>query len=149
MSAHDDTSKDPVDALVDAAHRDEEKHRHLLENAPPAFTDEEFATMLRVLATIANDRGTLTSVDHVGHQELQFLTGKVARPDAAARKKLQRARRRTEKAARREEDDARRQAAEIRKLRLDPVFVTPPGTSALSFENEAPQKALPSSDVDV
>lgn len=121
------------------AARDEEKHRHLLADAAESFTPDEFQIALKVLATIANDRGTLSTVDKVGHQQLQFLTGKVARPDAAARKKLQRARRRAEKAAKREEDDRKRQDAEIRRKRLDPVFVTPPGTSALAFESAPAQ----------
>ncbi len=103
-----------------------------------AFTDDELAAALRVLAAVAGDRGLLADVAAEQRVLLQKLAGAVARPDLKERKRLQRALLRKEIADKRARDDGKRARTGIRALRNAPVFaphaLPPPAPAATTQE---------------
>jgi NAD(P)-dependent dehydrogenase (short-subunit alcohol dehydrogenase family) len=115
------------------------KKRHVpagQEGAPPPLDATEVEHALHVLARVAEDRGTLATVDAATRERLQRLAGEIARPDARQRRQLRKALARGERDAQKARDGALRMATGIRKLRAAPVFkaplpeLPPPGTDA-------------------
>ena len=103
-----------------------------------SLTDEEFEAARSVLQRIADDRTVMVSLDRAQRATLQRLCGQVAQPDATARRKLQRALRKRDKERARDADEAKRHQTQIRKLRRQPVFVTPPDALMGSPAPETP-----------
>jgi NAD(P)-dependent dehydrogenase (short-subunit alcohol dehydrogenase family) len=99
---------------------------------------------LRVLATVAEDRGALAAVDAETRQELQRLAGEIARPDGRQRKMLRNALRKGERELRKQRDGALRKGTGIRKLRDAPVYapplpeLPPPGSDASGWWPKLP-----------
>ncbi len=102
-------------------------------------TADEIAAAIRVLETVAEDRGVLAQVDAATRELLQRLAGEVARPGMDQRRKLRKALLRAERDARRSRDEQLRDETGIRKLRAAPLFETPlpplpaPGTDASAW----------------
>jgi NAD(P)-dependent dehydrogenase (short-subunit alcohol dehydrogenase family) len=78
-----------------------------------------------LLESILEDRGVLSAVDSELRKRLLMVAGKVARPDAKARRQLKRSHQKREKMTRRTEDRALLSKAGIRRLRENPIFQTP------------------------
>lgn len=89
------------------------------------FTKDELSTALKVLAAIAEDRGTLSATPRHTRETLQKLAGEVAGPDIKQRKRLRKELARKERSEKQAHDDDARRATGIQKLRAQPVFVTP------------------------
>lgn len=87
--------------------------------------DTDLQTTLRVLETLVEDRGLLAELNPTFRAELLVAAGKVSRPDKASKKKLAKAHRRLDKIARREEEETVLEQTGIRKLRDNPIFLTP------------------------
>jgi NAD(P)-dependent dehydrogenase (short-subunit alcohol dehydrogenase family) len=119
-------------------------------DAPDVLDADEVERAVRVLARVAEDRGTLARVDAATREALQRLAGEIARPDGRQRKKLRKALRKGERDARKASDGALRSGTGIRRLREAPVFATPfpelppPGTDASSWWPRLPGSPAPS-----
>jgi NAD(P)-dependent dehydrogenase (short-subunit alcohol dehydrogenase family) len=79
----------------------------------------------RVLGAVVEDRALLASVDELTRQAIQRAAGELARPDLKARKRLQRTLLRNAQLAKKEADESLRRSSGIRRLRDEPVFLTP------------------------
>ena len=90
---------------------------------PPSAKDIE--DCVAVLEALIEDRGDLAQVEYEVRQRLMFAAGRVSLPVRPEQRQLARALRKQNKRERREQDQAQLERAGIRKLRLQPVFVTP------------------------
>jgi NAD(P)-dependent dehydrogenase (short-subunit alcohol dehydrogenase family)/predicted RNA-binding Zn-ribbon protein involved in translation (DUF1610 family) len=93
--------------------------------AVPAPTAADIEAAARVLAAVAGDRALLASVDAATRNQLQQSAGEIARPDLKARKRLQKKLLHQAQQARKRGDEALRRSSGIRRLREEPVFLTP------------------------
>jgi NAD(P)-dependent dehydrogenase (short-subunit alcohol dehydrogenase family) len=93
--------------------------------AAPAPSAADIEAAARVLAAVAGDRALLASVDAATRNELQRFAGEIARPDLKARKRLQKKLLHQAQQARKKGDEALRRSSGIRRLREEPVFLTP------------------------
>jgi NAD(P)-dependent dehydrogenase (short-subunit alcohol dehydrogenase family) len=93
--------------------------------AAPSPTAAEIAAAARVLGAVVEDRSLLASVDAETRSALQRCAGELARPDLKARKRLQKTILRNTQRARKEGDEALRRSSGIRRLREEPIFLTP------------------------
>ena len=89
------------------------------------FTKDELDTALKVLAAIAENRGSLAATPRETRETLQKLAGEVAGPDIKQRKRLRKELARTERSEKQARDQDARAATGIQQLRAQPVFVTP------------------------
>ena len=85
---------------------------------------------LAFFEAVLTDRGLLTRIDADLRRRLLEAAGRVARPDPWQKREFQRAARRQRKAAKRADDEQKLASTGIRKLRREPVFVTPPALPA-------------------
>jgi NAD(P)-dependent dehydrogenase (short-subunit alcohol dehydrogenase family) len=127
-----------------ARHHGAPRPRAIHDQGPEAFMStvpeippEEFATMLRVLQTIVEDRAVLAACAPEDRNRLLQLAGQVAMPDPAAKYRLREQLRRHKLNQQRDADEALRAGTGIRALRARPVFLTPP-MPALLTASEVP-----------
>ncbi len=92
----------------------------------PPFSRDDFATVLRVLAAIVEDRAALADYDSHERIRLLRLAGQVALADPAAKHRFRRTLRQRELTEQRDADEALRATTGIRALRAKRVFLTPP-----------------------
>ncbi|MEZ4319896.1 MAG: SDR family oxidoreductase [Myxococcota bacterium] len=78
-----------------------------------------------LLESILEDRGVLADLEPEVRKRLLIAAGRVARPTGADRSKLKKAQLRKEKVAQREEQRDLLSRTQIRKLRENPIFLTP------------------------
>jgi NAD(P)-dependent dehydrogenase (short-subunit alcohol dehydrogenase family) len=90
------------------------------------LSPDAIAECVRVLETVAADRGELAYLDLELRTRFLTAAGRVSRPERAEQRVLARELRRKVKRDIREADRAVLAQAGIRKKRLEPVFVTPP-----------------------
>jgi NAD(P)-dependent dehydrogenase (short-subunit alcohol dehydrogenase family) len=93
--------------------------------AAPTPTAAEIEAAARVLGAVVEDRSLLATVDAETRSALQRYAGEIARPDLKARKRLQKTMLRNTQQARKEGDEALRRSSGIRRLREEPIFLTP------------------------
>jgi NAD(P)-dependent dehydrogenase (short-subunit alcohol dehydrogenase family) len=91
----------------------------------PAPSPSDIEAAARVLAAVVEDRSLLATVDATTRQSLQRSAGEIARPDLKARKRLQKTMLRSAQLARKDGDEALRRSSGIRRLRDEPIFLTP------------------------
>jgi NAD(P)-dependent dehydrogenase (short-subunit alcohol dehydrogenase family) len=90
-----------------------------------AALHEHFDTLVEVLESIVADRGLLTHVSVDQRKRLLAAAGRMARPTVMERRTLSRAFRRREKKEKRTEKREQLSRTGIRRLRENPVFLTP------------------------
>ena len=95
-------------------------------STPPPFSRDDFATVLRVLEAMVEDRATLADYDPPARIRLLRLAGQVALADPAAKHRFRRTLRQRELTEQRDADEALRASTGIRALRAQRVFLTPP-----------------------
>lgn len=89
------------------------------------MTAEELEHCLRLLEAIVDDRSTLSAVDLETRNRLLTAAGRVSRPERDEQRLLSRALRKQKKRSIKEQDEQKLARAGIRRLRSQPVFVTP------------------------
>lgn len=87
--------------------------------------DDRVQPAIELLEAIVEDRGLLADLDAEVRKRLLMAAGRVARPDAKARRQLNRKRQRKDRDARREADKQLLDRTRIRQLRENPIFQTP------------------------
>lgn len=92
---------------------------------PPMDTVDQAQRAAELLEAIVEDRGLLADLDEPLRKRLLIAAGRVSRPDATARRQLNRERQRRRKEARREADRELLDQTRIRQLRDNPIFQTP------------------------
>ena len=94
-----------------------------------AYADTSAAERIRaateLLEEVVADRALLADVGEEERNRFLRAAGRIARPDATDRRRLQKATRREHRAERAQRAEEVLSQRGIRKLRLDPVFVTP------------------------
>jgi NAD(P)-dependent dehydrogenase (short-subunit alcohol dehydrogenase family) len=112
-----------------------------------ALSREQIEGCLTVLEDLLEHRDDLNALDEPTRKRLLEVAGRVSQPDRAESRVLSRALRKRKKKAVREADERLLSRAEIRKKRLEPVFITPEpralaasqgGTHALGSGETAP-----------
>lgn len=101
-------------------------------------TEDTMKQTIELLEAIADDRGLLADLDESTRKRLLVAAGRVSRPDANARRQLNRRRQRDKKEAKREEDKQLLDRTRIRQLRENPIFQTP----RRSGDEAPPQRLL-------
>lgn len=91
----------------------------------PPETPSPVLAAVRLLEAIVEDRGLLADVEPELRQRLLIAAGRVSKPTGKERRALKQARQRKERALHREADRALLDQAAIRKLRENPIFLTP------------------------
>jgi len=88
-------------------------------------TTDQAERAAALLEAIVEDRGLLADLDDALRKRLLIAAGRVSRPDAAARRQLNRTRQRRRKQEKREADRQLLDRTRIRQLRDNPIFQTP------------------------
>jgi NAD(P)-dependent dehydrogenase (short-subunit alcohol dehydrogenase family) len=116
------------------------------EASPPSprapFSPDELAVCVKVLKTIAGDRGALAHVDRETRLELLEAAGRVSLPNRAEQRKLAKAFRRKERDEERTEDEALLDGTGIRTGRRAAVFATPEPTPASLLSASGPRSLV-------
>ncbi len=89
------------------------------------MTEDTLTELVEVLEAIAQDRALLADLDDDLRKRLLMAAGRVSRPDARARRQLNKQRQRDRRDAKREEDTQLLDRTRIRELRDNPIFQTP------------------------
>jgi NAD(P)-dependent dehydrogenase (short-subunit alcohol dehydrogenase family) len=86
---------------------------------------EHVVETTELLEAVVEDRGLLAHIDTPLRKRLLTAAGKMARPAKEDRRRLARTHRRREKVLKRDEERALLNQTQIRKLRENPIFLTP------------------------
>ncbi|HEX8274599.1 MAG TPA: SDR family NAD(P)-dependent oxidoreductase [Longimicrobiaceae bacterium] len=95
---------------------------------------ERVRAAAELLESITDDRGLLAGVPEDDRMRLLQAAGRVSRPDAVDRRRLRKATKREHKAARVQRAESVLAETGIRRLREEPVFVTPRLFAPAGFE---------------
>ena len=99
------------------------------ETSAPALEGPTFVSRARdaisLLEAIVADRALLANLSQEERKKLLAAAGQISRPDAMERRQFVKATKRQRKAARVQREEAVLDNTGIRKLRREPVFVTP------------------------
>jgi len=109
--------------MSDPTHTNDEAASDALTTTTPL--NARIAVAVELLEAIAEDRTILTHVDRETRARLLIAAGIVSHPDKDARRALTRSQRRAEKVEKRHDEEARLEQTGIRKMRDNPIFVTP------------------------
>lgn len=93
---------------------------------------------IRVLEMLVQDRSRLAAVELESRNRLLIAAGRVSRPERTEQRLLSRALLKRRKRARREADAAVLADSEIRRLRAEPVYLTPPATAEIGLPATSP-----------
>lgn len=96
-----------------------------LDGVEPLMNPDDIAQCIRVLESLVEDRAGLSCVDEATRNRLLIAAGRVSRPGREEQRLLARALQKKKRKAAREADAALLERTGIRRLRAQPVFVTP------------------------
>ena len=95
------------------------------EPGPSALDDDAIQTTIAVLEAVVANRALLAAVPTEERERLLIAAGRTSRPDKLARRALGRARIKQSKHVRKKKDNALLDQTGIRRLRGNPIFLTP------------------------
>jgi NAD(P)-dependent dehydrogenase (short-subunit alcohol dehydrogenase family) len=95
------------------------------EPTPSTLDDDDVQRAIAVLEAVAANRGLLAAVPAEDRERLLIAAGQTSRPDKHARRALARARIKQDKHVRKKSDNALLDQTGIRRLRGNPIFLTP------------------------